>query len=158
MRFGAGGSVDSARWSTWAVGLDPNSATLLDWDGAGSGWICPKARCDARVAVPACQFARADVRRLPVHDGWASALLDRGCFHYLQPADRPRYVSEARRALRSGGRFLLRACLPHRPSADPMSEEYLRDLFHDWRIHSITERGIPVDRGQLRAIEARLER
>jgi len=85
-------------------------------------------------------------------------LLDRGCFHYLELEDRLGYVAEAWRVLRPGGRLLLRACLPHRPSVDAINEPLLHDLFSGWGIRSIARRLIPVDSGVLEALEARLER
>ena len=60
---------------------------------------------------PEVLFVKADVRSLPFAEGGFEALVDRGCFHYLEPHDRSRYASEASRVLRPGGRLLLRACL-----------------------------------------------
>jgi SAM-dependent methyltransferase len=57
------------------------------------------------------QFVQADVRQLPFPQDSFDVVLDRGCFHYLQAADRPGYATEVERVLRPDGRFLLRACL-----------------------------------------------
>ncbi len=48
-------------------------------------------------AYPVARFILADVLSLPLADASADLLLDRGCFHYLAPADRHRYAREARR-------------------------------------------------------------
>jgi len=48
-------------------------------------------------------FVRADVLALPFGSGLFDAAVDRGCFHYLPVADRPRYSGELRRVLRPGG-------------------------------------------------------
>jgi hypothetical protein len=74
-------------------------------------------------AHPGARFIRADVLRLPLAEASADLLLDRGCFHYLAPAERHRYAREApagppgRRpapapCLPVGRRSLLRGCDP----------------------------------------------
>jgi SAM-dependent methyltransferase len=131
---------------------------------AERGWECLgvdlslTALASARMSVSTSHFVSADVRRLPVPDGWATALIDRGCFHYLQPDQRAIYAAEACRVLRPDGRLLLRACLPHQPEPGGINEGTVRDAFGAWNIVSLRRRTIPVEQGSLHAIEARLER
>lgn len=47
-------------------------------------------------------------RTLPLGDETVDLLLDRGCFHLLEPETRPPYAAELARILRPGGLFLLR--------------------------------------------------
>lgn len=139
------------------LGSELSYLARLGWIGLGVD-LSSTALRKASSTVAGTHFVGADVRRLPVPDNWATALLDRGCFHYLQPEDRAGYVSEAERVLRPGGRFPLRACLPHRPSQAGVSEPLLRHLFRRWKILSVVERTIPVNEGTLSALEGRFER
>jgi SAM-dependent methyltransferase len=71
----------------------------------------------ARRLHPAVAFVQADVLELPFAPAGFEVVLDRGCWHYLRAADRPRYAAEVWRVLCPGGRFLLRACLYAQGSA-----------------------------------------
>jgi SAM-dependent methyltransferase len=63
--------------SGWAaIGLDLSAAA-----------VHAAAASHARVT-----FLRADALALPLRDASADLLIDRGCFHYVDPADRPRSV------------------------------------------------------------------
>lgn len=126
------------------------------WRGLGVD-LSVTALEKARSASPGVRFVCADVRRVPLSDGWADALLDRGCFHYLAAADRSVYVDEAARVLKPGGRLLLRACLPHEVDDEDM-EDVVRASFRGWRIHALHRGRIAVNRGTLGAVVARLER
>lgn len=127
------------------------------WCGLGVDLSLPALR-RARAADASATFVCADVVNLPVRRGWADALIDRGCFHYLSPDQRTGYVAEAARVLKPGGRMLLRACLPHRANPDGITKQLLLDLFADWKIHSLVHRSIRTDRGTLDVLEGRFER
>jgi SAM-dependent methyltransferase len=116
-----------------AVGVDRSSAALQR----------------AHHLHPAVQFVQADVRQLPFDDHSFDLALDRGCFHYLQAADRPRYASEVERVLRAGGRFLLRACLYAQGIRNDLTEPLIRQLFTGWRIVSLQQAPIPSDTRQM---------
>ena len=53
-------------------------------------------------------FQEGDIRDIPVESRFIDFAYDRGCFHVLEPADRPKAVEEVSRVLRTGGLFLLR--------------------------------------------------
>ncbi|MDQ3166807.1 MAG: class I SAM-dependent methyltransferase, partial [Actinomycetota bacterium] len=106
---------------------------------------------------PRIYFIHADALRLPLPDNSVDLLLDRGLFHYIPAEERPRYVDEATRVLRPGGRLLLRACMPHGDMPQDMSQPILERLFDGWDIHSMRDRAIRVDTGTLRALEVRLQ-
>lgn len=53
-------------------------------------------------------FQTADVRRLPMEDGYFDFANDRGCFHALPAGDRPAAVQQVHRVLKRGGLYLLR--------------------------------------------------
>lgn len=127
------------------------------WEGLGID-LSRVALSRAAHTVQGVHFVVADACRIPVNDGWADAVIDRGCFHYLEASDRWRYEREAWRVLRPGGHLLLRACLPHVPGTDPLSVDYLRDLFRQWIQRSIEPHDIPVQSGTLHAIVGRLDR
>ncbi|MGH2584739.1 MAG: methyltransferase domain-containing protein [Dehalococcoidia bacterium] len=84
-------------------------------------------------------------RRLPFLTARFDVLLDRGCFHYLTAADRPRYAAEAGRVLRLDGRLLLRACLQTAGIRNDIDEPSLRQAFPGWRFLYLERRDIPSD-------------
>ena len=53
-------------------------------------------------------FQQGDIRKISVEDAYVDFAYDRGCFHVLDPEDRPQAASEVARVLRQGGLFLLR--------------------------------------------------
>jgi SAM-dependent methyltransferase len=92
-------------------------------------------------------FLRADVRALPFGAQHFDAAVDRGCFHYLPPGDRGRYVDELRRVLRPGGKFLLRASLRAAGERNDIDEAVIARSFASWSIDAWTEppsRATPV--------------
>jgi SAM-dependent methyltransferase len=108
---------------------------------------------------PVVRFVQADVLQLPFGDHRFDIALDRGCFHYLRAADRPRYAAEVLRVLRPGGRFLLRACLYQGGGVrNDLTEPGIRQVFNRWRIVSLEQASIPSDTGRMVAFVTRLER
>ncbi len=106
---------------------------------------------------PAVQFVQADVLQLPFPPDSFDAVVDRGCFHYLQAASRPRYAAEVERVLRPGGRFLLRACLYAQGIRNDLTEPLIRQIFASWRIVSLQQAPIPSDTRKMIAFVTRLE-
>jgi SAM-dependent methyltransferase len=125
-----------------AVGIDLSSVALTR----------------ASAAHPDVSFVEADVRSLPFADGDFEVLLDRGCFHYLEPGDRSRYASEARRVLRPGGRFLLRACLRAAGVRNDIGMEMLLSVFAGWDVIAAREADVPSDTRNMQALVIRLQR
>jgi SAM-dependent methyltransferase len=136
----------AAGWTGLGVDL---SATALRGAAAMRYAVGP----DRRVAA-----ARADVLRLPVGDARADLLLDRGCFHYLPPDGRDGYAAEARRVLRPGGRFLLRACRTAAGVANDLSAPVIERVFAGWSIESITSQDIVSDTRRMPSLTVRLIR
>ena len=130
---------------------------------AAAGWtvlgadLSPAAVRGAARAHPGARFILADVLRLPLAEASADLLLDRGCFHYLAPADRQRYASEARRVLRRGGRFLLRACLSAAGVPNDIDQSTIEHVFAGWQLTSITRQDIASGTRQMPALVARLK-
>jgi ubiquinone/menaquinone biosynthesis C-methylase UbiE len=106
---------------------------------------------------PAVRFVQADVLQLPFPQASFDVVLDRGCLHYLQAADRPRYASEVQRVLRPGGRLLLHACLYAQGTRNDLTEPLLRRVFSGWRIVGLQQTPIPSDTRQMIALVMRLE-
>jgi SAM-dependent methyltransferase len=103
------------------------------------------------------RFLQADVRHLPFRTESLRFLLDRGCFHYLSPEDRPAYEQEARRVLVSGGRLLLRTCLRAAGVRNDIDEEVVRRTFAGWRLAPIDHGWIPSDTRMMETLIAHLE-
>ena len=101
-------------------------------------------------------FLRAYARRLPFAEHSLDAALDRGCFHYLAPGDRPRYSAELRRVLRPGGKLLLRASLRTAGQRNDIDEAVIRDTFADWRIEHLEQAVVPSDTRMLDVLVVRL--
>lgn len=101
---------------------------------------------------------QADVLRLPVGNSRVDLLTDRGCFHYLAAGDRERYVAEAARVLRPGGRLLIRACQTSAGVRNDITAALLRRLFAAWRVDSLSEAALPSDTRVMPAVVARLVR
>jgi SAM-dependent methyltransferase len=132
------GFLAAAGWR--ALGVDLSAAALL----AAAG------------AQPGASFSRADVLRLPLCDGSADLLLDRGCFHYLAAGDRDRYAAEARRVLRPGGRLLLRACRTAAGVANDIDQGLIGRVFAGWHLDQIALQDIPSQTRRMPAVVARL--
>jgi SAM-dependent methyltransferase len=105
---------------------------------------------------PEAAFLRADVRRLPLPPHCLDAAVDRGCFHYLPAADRPRYAGELRRVLRTGGKLLLRASLRAAGARNDIDEEVIARTFGAWRVERMERAEVPSDTRMLEVIVARL--
>jgi SAM-dependent methyltransferase len=112
------------------------------------------ARAAAGYAADA--FVRVDVRRPPFARHRFGAALDRGCFHYLPPGERPRYGDELRRVLRPGGKLLLRASLRAAGVRNDIDEAVIRGAFAAWQIEHIYRAAVPGDTRTLEVILARL--
>jgi SAM-dependent methyltransferase len=101
-------------------------------------------------------FVRADVRRLPFAPECFDAAVDRGCFHYLRPEDRPRYSDELRRVLRPGGKYLLRASLRAAGVGNDIDEAVIAATFAAWTIEHMERAKVPSDTRMLEVIVARM--
>jgi SAM-dependent methyltransferase len=140
-------------------GLGSEAATLSEAGFRAVGVdLSSVALTCASAAHPEVLFVKADVRSLPFADVDFDVLLDRGCFHYLEPADRSRYASEALRVLRPGGRFLLRACLRAAGVRNDIGMDTLLSVFAGWDVIAAREADVPSDTRDLRALVVRLQR
>ena len=109
-----------------ADGLVPAGAAVVDL-GCGSGaeavWLAQQgyavtgvdgsrealrlARGRAAGAGVEVEWLHASVLDLPLPDDAAGFAFDRGCFHGIEPEDRPLYAAEVARVVAPGGRLLL---------------------------------------------------
>jgi SAM-dependent methyltransferase len=113
----------------------------------------------ARRAHPEVEFVVGDVLELPFEDESFDVIIDRGCFHTLAGADRPRYEREAWRVLRPGGHFLLRAFRASGAGErNDMSPGVVRRHFARWAIVAEADGRIPSDARLMDAVLARLEK
>jgi SAM-dependent methyltransferase len=137
------------------LGAEAGHLALTGWQVAGIDLShTALTRAAKEHSEPA--FLRADLRRLPFARHSFDAALDRGCFHYLSPADRPRYAQELRRVLRPGGRLLLRASLRAAGVRNDIDEAVISDTFGAWRIERLRRAEVPSDTRMLQMILARL--
>lgn len=67
-----------------------------------------KGRTLAKDAGVRIDFRVDDILDSKLEDGLVEVIVDRGVFHVLPPAARPRYVKQVRRILRAGGFLLLK--------------------------------------------------
>ena len=77
-------------------------------------------------------FQQGDIRQIPVEDHFIDFTNDRGCFHVLEPPDRPQAVDEIHRVLKPRGLFLLRVFSDKEPGTDGpyrFTRQELDDLF-----------------------------
>jgi SAM-dependent methyltransferase len=131
---------------------------------AASGWAVigvdlSAAAVRAASASPAgVTFLQADALALPLRDGRADLLIDRGCFHYVDAADRIRYAREAERVLRRGGQFVLRACRSAAAVPNDIGPAVIESVFRDWRIDQLSTEDIPSGTRSMPAIVVRLHR
>ena len=135
------------------LGTETGYLAAAGWTAVGVDLSCAALRAASR-----CHFAQADVLRLPLPDASADLLLDRGCFHYVPAADRGSYARKARRVLRRGGRFLLRACLTSAGVPNGMDQAVIRSAFRDWDLTGIAARDIDSGTRSMPALVARLSR
>jgi SAM-dependent methyltransferase len=112
----------------------------------------------ARARHPGLELVAGDVRNLPFDTASFDVLLDRGCFHYLPPADRPIYARGAARVLREGGELMLRACLHAQAVRNDITERTIEEVFADWRLLMLEQRSIPSDTRMMEALVVRLQR
>lgn len=96
---GCGGGIDSifmAQCGFKVTGIDISAAAL---------GIAEKRAQDAHVKV---DWQRGNVLKIPLDDASIDFVTDRGLFHLIVDADRPKYASEVFRVLKSRGRALIR--------------------------------------------------
>jgi SAM-dependent methyltransferase len=139
----------------WGLGTEADYLAAAGWAVLGAD-LSPAAVRGVARAHPDARFMLADVLRLPLADASADLLLDRGCFHHLAPVDRHRYARKARRVLRAGGRFLLRACLAAAGVPNDIDQSTVGHVFGDWQPARITRQDIASGTRQMPALTSRL--
>ncbi len=137
------------------LGSEAGYLTSRGWQVAGLD-LSAAALARAAVQHRGAAFARADVCRLPFARHTLDAALDRGCFHYLAPGDRPRYAAELGRVLRPGGKLLLRASLRTAGQRNEIDEAVIRETFAAWRIEHLAQAAVPSDTRLLDVLVVRL--
>lgn len=145
----AGWDLPALPW-TWGAAWQARDGGAIGVD------LSAAALHGAAASHPGVALARADVLRLPVRDGAADLLLDRGCFHYLPAASYDGYAREARRVLRPGGQLLLRACRTAAGVPTGLDAAVIRHVFRDWRIEVIIVQDIASDTRSMPALVARM--
>jgi SAM-dependent methyltransferase len=129
---------------------------------SGIGWrvvgvdLSPVAVAAAARLNPGPRYLRANLLRLPLQSSAFDTVLDRGCFHYLQPAERPGYAAELGRVLRPGGKLLLRPSLRADGVRNDIDEEVVRTVFGRWHIQQMTPATVPSDTRTLELLVVRL--
>jgi SAM-dependent methyltransferase len=137
------------------LGVEAGYLAATGWQVAGID-LSQVALARAAAGHDGAAFMRADVRRLPFHRHCFDAALDRGCFHYLAPQDRPRYADELRRVLRPGAGLLLRASLRAAGVRNDIDEAVIGHTFAAWQIEHMQRAAVPSDTRTLEVILARL--
>lgn len=102
-------------------------------------------------------FMCGDATRLPFASEAFDAVIDRGCFHYLDAISRGMYALEVQRVLRPWGKMLLRACLTSKGERNDMTQEVVTETFAGWRVRLLDESDIPSDTRSMPALVAGLE-
>jgi hypothetical protein len=82
--------------------------------------------------------------------------VDRGCFQYLEPGDRPGYAAEVSRVLKPAGKLLLRPSLRAAGVRNDIDEQVIRTVFDGWRIEHMTRAAVPSDSRTLELLVVRL--
>jgi SAM-dependent methyltransferase len=139
------------------LGSELAHLSSLGWQAVGMDLSISALR-RAKAAHQAVAFLEADALSLPFTTGSFDVALDRGCFHYLLPADRPRYLQELERVLRPGGHLLLRACRRSAGTPNDLTAGVLESLLHSWRIVELREEEIVSDTRLMPSVVARAER
>jgi len=137
------------------LGTEIGYLASVGWQAVGID-ISETAIARAAAGHRGAAFLRADVRRLPFGRHCFNAALDRGCFHYLPPPDRPVYACELRRVLKPGGKLLLRASLRSAGVRNDMDEAVIGAAFADWRVEHMERAAVPSDTRMLEVIIVRL--
>ncbi len=139
------------------LGVELAYLARAGWHGCGADLsITAVQRAHAEYA--GVGFVLADAVRLPFADHVFDLVLDRGCFHYLDPQQRHSYAGETGRVLRPGGRMLLRACLKSAGIRNDITEEVIMSTFAGWSIDSLKPVQLPSDTREMPALETRLRR
>jgi len=136
------------------LGTEAGRLALTGWRVTGID-LSQTALARAAAAHAQVAFVRADMRWLPFAGHCFDAAVDRGCFHYLAPGDRPRYSDELRRVLRPGGKLLLRASLRAAGVRNDIDEAVIGHTFAAWRIEHRQRAAVPSDTRMLEVILAR---
>jgi len=129
---------------------------------SGIGWrvvgvdLSPVAVGSAVRLNPGPQYMCANLLRLPLKSRAFDAVLDRGCFQYLEPGDRPDYAAEVSRVLKPGGKLLLRPSLRAAGVRNDIDEQVIRTVFDSWRIQHMTRAAVPSDTRTLELLVVRL--
>jgi SAM-dependent methyltransferase len=137
------------------LGTETGYLASAGWQAAGID-LSGAALAQAAAGHQEAAFLRTDVRHLPLRPNCLDAAVDRGCFHYLPAADRPRYASELRRVLRPGGKLLLRASLRAAGERNDVDEAVIARTFGAWRVEDMERAEVPSDTRMLEVIVARL--
>lgn len=137
------------------LGSEAGYLALAGWQAAGID-LSETAIARAAAGHRDAAFALADARRLPFRQHCFDAALDRGCFHYLPPPDRPVYADELRRVLKPGGKLLLRASLRRAGVRNDMNEAVISAAFAGWHVEHTEHAAVPSDTRMLEVIIARL--
>ena len=119
---GCGGGIDAvfmAQCGFKVIGVDQSAAALR---------IAEKRAEQAHVKV---DWRRGNVLELLIEDESIDFVTDRGLFHLIEDADRPKYSSELFRVLKNGGRAMIRGAsaqiAPDR--FNPITEEAIDKYF-----------------------------
>ena len=129
---------------------------------SGTGWrvvgvdLSPVAVAAAATLNPGPHYLRANLLSLPLQSSAFDAVLDRGCFHYLEPGDRPGYAAEVSRVLKPGGKLLLRPSMRAAGVRNDIDEQVIRRVFGRWHIQHMTRATVPSDTRTLEVLVARL--
>lgn len=67
------------------------------------------ALSEAQKAQVTLDYQVGSALAMPFADGSFEAVVERGCFHHIALADRPRYAAEIARVLKPGGSYLYRS-------------------------------------------------
>lgn len=137
------------------LGTEAGYLHRVGWQVAGID-VSAAALARATARNPGPGYLLADLRHLPLQPSAFDAALDRGCFHYLAPGDRPGYATQLRRVLRPGGKLLLRACVRAAGVRNDIDEDVIRTVFAGWSVDLLEQAEIPSETRSLDVLLARL--